>query len=878
MTRIVYSDGTSESFEYDAEGRNTKSTDRLGLSVTYTYDKVCNLMKQTDAKGNVTKYEYDKNGSRTKVIYADGSYVQTKYDERGRTIWQKDMAGRETAYTYDSSDRLISVEQNNGSVTGYQYDQTGNLTGITDANGNTITHVYDENSRRIKTILADGAENTCEYDALGMLIASTDYNGVKTTYRYDEEDRLIRQVTGTVTTTYAYDSYGRLTDVKEGTSHIAYRYNRYGELSDKTYENGQKVSYAYDTYGRLSGISVSQNSKTITSTKYGYDSMNRLTRVVAHDGTATVYTYDANGNRETATFANGEVLTFTYDELNRLVLQKEVDRNGTVIAQYSYTLGKGGERTNVTETGACGNVETSYDYDRAGRLTKEVIEKNDGQTTYFYTYDAVGNRLSKQENGEKTTYTYNSRNQLVSETSDSGSITYSYDSNGNLLNKSGSGVAVTYTYDVFNRLVKYADHSNTETYTYDAEGVRRSKKNDVEDIVFVSDTTGSLSYTLAEFDSKDNLLAAYTRADTLISQIRDEVTSYYLYDGHGDVRALLNEAGRITDKYRYNAYGELVERSGDTENHYLYTGEYYDGVSDLYYLRARYMSTSTGTFISMDTYEGSIYDPDTLHKYLYANGNPVMYTDPSGQSFGSLADCLTTVQCIAYLNFPVLNAMGMISAATSAAVTSILGGDTEDVIWSAIQGYVTGFGLGLVLCMSLACSVATFAITLGVISSVSGALSSVMLIWSITQKNERAVIVYGALVLLSIVGCSEAYNIMMSVSMTGDNGIASFVCNKGEIEDVIVNKTSSASQGIDFYVNPDGVVFKNGTPCDLIENPNRTGSYGVMDGVTGKYKEVIRIDPATPHGKKGPQYSHYHINGEHEHLSPRPGDNNPLNY
>ncbi|MGN0497337.1 MAG: hypothetical protein ACI4GW_14020 [Lachnospiraceae bacterium] len=47
----------------------------------------------------------------------------------------------------------------------------------------------------------------------------------------------------------------------------------------------------------------------------------------------------------------------------------------------------------------------------------------------------------------------------------------------------------------------------------------------MEDIVFVSDTTGSLSYILAEFDSEDNLLAAYTRADTLISQIRDELTS-----------------------------------------------------------------------------------------------------------------------------------------------------------------------------------------------------------------------------------------------------------------------------------------------------------------------------------------------------------------
>ena len=82
----------------------------------------------------------------------------------------------------------------------------------------------------------------------------------------------------------------------------------------------------------------------------------------------------------------------------------------------------------------------------------------------------------------------------------------------------------------------------------------------------------------------------------------------------------------------------------------------------------------------------------------------------------------------------------------------------------------------------------------------------------------------------------------------------------------------------DFYVTPDGIVIKNNIPNDYIENPYRTGSYGIIDEITGKFKEKLRIDPATPTGKKGPDYSHYHIDGGVEHFSLRPNDFNPFNF
>ena len=45
--------------------------------------------------------------------------------------------------------------------------------------------------------------------------------------------------------------------------------------------------------------------------------------------------------------------------------------------------------------------------------------------------------------------------------------------------------------------------------------------------------------------------------------------------------------------------------------------------------------------------------------------------------------------------------------------------------------------------------------------------------------------------------------------------------------------------------------------------------------VDGKFKEKLRIDPATPKGQNGPDRSHYHKDGGKEHYSPNPKDDDP---
>ena len=48
------------------------------------------------------------------------------------------------------------------------------------------------------------------------------------------------------------------------------------------------------------------------------------------------------------------------------------------------------------------------------------------------------------------------------------------------------------------------------------------------------------------------------------------------------------------------------------------------------FLRSRYYSPLTGTFISRDSWQGDYNRPLSLNRWTYVNGNPVNYTDPSG--------------------------------------------------------------------------------------------------------------------------------------------------------------------------------------------------------------------------------------------------------
>ena len=169
--------------------------------------------------------------------------------------------------------------------------------------------------------------------------------------------------------------------------------------------------------------------------------------------------------------------------------------------------------------------------------------------------------------------------------------------------------------------------------------------------------------------------------------------SFYGYDGFGSVRQLTSLAGGITDSYNYDAFGNLLSSPGPTPNNYLYRGEQYDPDLGLYYLRASYYNPQTGRFLSRDPLDGNTIDPTTLHKYLYAGGDPVNLVDRNGKDWEGFAIIAETVAVFVAKKVVQQFACRFIAGAIAAIAVKLLWA-THPVLAVSAAGAGTG-GAGL---------------------------------------------------------------------------------------------------------------------------------------------------------------------------------------
>ena len=81
----------------------------------------------------------------------------------------------------------------------------------------------------------------------------------------------------------------------------------------------------------------------------------------------------------------------------------------------------------------------------------------------------------------------------------------------------------------------------------------------------------------------------------------------------------------------WDAFGNPRGDSGESWNSFGFTGHEHDNATGLIYAKARFYDPEVGRFTSVDPFEGTVDEPPSLHRYLYAYANPTVYVDPSGE-------------------------------------------------------------------------------------------------------------------------------------------------------------------------------------------------------------------------------------------------------
>ena len=391
------------------------------------------------------------------------------------------------------------------------------------------------------------------------------------------------------------------------------------------------MSYTYNSQGNLASIrSSNANGATVD---YGYDALNRLSSVTDNHlpapSNVTTYGYDSAGNLQSFVYPNLVAHVYSYNTLNRLT-NLTVSRLAASQGSYTYTFGPTGNRTSVTELSG---RKAIYIYDDLYRLKQEDISGGAPNGSIAYVYDKVGNRKTRTSTVAgitNQTFNYDANDRIATE---------GYDNNGNTINANSH----VYKYDYENHLVD--QDGGAVRIIYDGDGNRVAKTVGGITTRYLVDDRNPTSYAqVLEEIVGDVVQKSYTYGHKLISQNQASGLSFYGYDGHSSVRQLTNVVGAVTDAYAYDAFGNLISQSGATLNVYLYAGEQIDGDTGVYYLQARYLHSSTARFFVADEDPGIQFEPASLHKYLYANNDPINRRDPSGQF--TLTDALVTVQII----------------------------------------------------------------------------------------------------------------------------------------------------------------------------------------------------------------------------------------
>lgn len=454
----------------------------------------------------------------------------------------------ENVSLFDGS--LEEVETTNAEETDVSNADTTSET-ITNTMGLPVTEITSDGS---STMLEQYA-----YDNNYYLSSNTNSNNINTNYSYNSKNGILESMTiGNMKTNYSYTATGALSEVSKVNAALTTDSNKltteYSYSHDRitsVIHNGFQYTFTYNSFGNVKKVDI-ENISSLLLYDYSKDYKQNLNSITYANGNILSYEYDENDNVKAIYFQNGSTqdrkcyYQYEYDENGNLV--KITDNDSARVVEYSDNL------YTISEiiTDEDGNTQLNTIFSETVNSGVENAESSVSGTLFGVDFTYTEYEREYQSSGNNTKY----------------SSKYTFTIDNSPINMESVSVS-----DYFGRVAStefsvspfYAS-SNTNTHTiyntYTYKEYDTSYEKDGETIN-VSPATTSLIETF-----ETQVINKYVETDeagnsiTRNEKVSNIFTTSYKYDAAGRITHIIYSQGDansvLASYYEYDEFGQLI--------------------------------------------------------------------------------------------------------------------------------------------------------------------------------------------------------------------------------------------------------------------------------------------------------------------------------
>ncbi|MGI3428422.1 RHS repeat-associated core domain-containing protein [Providencia stuartii] len=657
---------------YDGWGEVTALTQSIGVTDMIKIDPIA-LTKTTypintevasasrHGKTVITLNKQNQQIESEYLLGIDGKVAAAKYyksDSLGRLLNITDELGHSIENTYDCFNRIVTQKYEDGTVIHRQYaphSQNELVTAITVTDRSQQTWLLGEQQfdglERLVSQTVGGRTTQFQYENVypepSVVILPS---GEKIHFEYIPElDCLTKKVmTSETTQQFDYDvATQKIVFAKSESTLNINKLNQQGDLIEEYFlidDQVRKTQYERTVLGTVAKYTDIDNNET----RYIWRKDGQIESIIDANIIVT-FEYDELGRtairKAKSTKADEYVeIKYAYDEFNKEVTREIIDSNGTHFIINKSWLANGLLATQNTFRNTRLIRSEQYQYDVRNRLTNYFVQGSElpkdstgaNVIEQFFEYDALNNLRQvvsvfsgQQENISTyhyentldptqltrithsnphypaTVFTYDACGRMIC---DEVGRTLKYDMLNRLMDVSVNDlVSAKYGYNASNQLVKQETHDNGTYYLYYRD----------DELVHEINTSKKQNIRLIKSDHE-------------CCAVVDDNQLVFMAAGHNESvcwsRHSKMEEG---DTHTFLPYGD----SEIKENTYVaFNGERKDPLTGVYHLGNGYRAYNP-TIMRFNCPDSlSPFGEGGINPYVYCNGDPINYTDPTGRA------------------------------------------------------------------------------------------------------------------------------------------------------------------------------------------------------------------------------------------------------